>query len=195
MNRDINSHLSRLKRSAGTPLSYEAPTLYTGRLSIPEGIPDLPQDTYVKFPGWTKVCFFAVKKHGNPLKATAASTDGQSPPLLDGKRLVVVVGFKWLGNGHLAWSKPANKPLREGKHAQNTHGTGLQSGASRTWEKGIVSLFGNASFSCRAFFCLDVKHKTSFLWGGREYMFWGKTRVYPGESEMLQDAFLVLLID
>ncbi|KFO89216.1 Beta-galactosidase, partial [Buceros rhinoceros silvestris] len=54
VNRGINSHLNRPKRSAGTPLSYEAPTLYTGRFSIPEGIPDLPQDTYVKFPGWTK---------------------------------------------------------------------------------------------------------------------------------------------
>lgn len=61
VSRDINSHLYQPRRSAGTPLSYEAPTLYTGRLSIPEGIPDLPQDTYVKFPGWTKVRFSAVK--------------------------------------------------------------------------------------------------------------------------------------
>ncbi|KFP98171.1 Beta-galactosidase, partial [Haliaeetus albicilla] len=54
VNHDINSHLYRPKRSVGNPLSYEAPTFYTGRLSIPGGIPDLPQDTYVKFPGWTK---------------------------------------------------------------------------------------------------------------------------------------------
>ncbi|XP_074999259.1 beta-galactosidase isoform X2 [Calonectris borealis] len=54
VNHDINGHLDRPKRSAGNPLSYEAPTFYTGRLSIPGGIPDLPQDTYVKFPGWTK---------------------------------------------------------------------------------------------------------------------------------------------
>ncbi|KAM9257991.1 beta-galactosidase isoform 2-T2 [Cariama cristata] len=54
VNHDINSHLDQATRSAGNPPSYEAPTFYTGRLSIPGGIPDLPQDTYVKFPGWTK---------------------------------------------------------------------------------------------------------------------------------------------
>ncbi|KAF1654855.1 Beta-galactosidase, partial [Eudyptes chrysocome] len=54
VNHDINGHLDQTKRSFGDPLSYEAPTFYTGRLSIPGGIPDLPQDTYVKFPGWTK---------------------------------------------------------------------------------------------------------------------------------------------
>ncbi|KFV19171.1 Beta-galactosidase, partial [Tauraco erythrolophus] len=54
VNRGINDHLDRPKRSVGNPLSYETPTFYTGRLSIPGGIPDLPQDTYVKFPGWTK---------------------------------------------------------------------------------------------------------------------------------------------
>ncbi|XP_055566171.1 beta-galactosidase [Falco cherrug] len=54
MNHDINGHLDQPRRFIGNPLSYEAPTFYTGRLSIPGGIPDLPQDTYVKFPGWTK---------------------------------------------------------------------------------------------------------------------------------------------
>ncbi|KAM6376127.1 beta-galactosidase isoform 2-T4 [Alca torda] len=54
VNRDINGHLDLPKRSVDNPLSYEAPTFYTGRLSIPGGIPDWPQDTYVKFPGWTK---------------------------------------------------------------------------------------------------------------------------------------------
>ncbi|KAM6134754.1 beta-galactosidase [Pterocles gutturalis] len=54
VNHDINCHLERPKRSVDNPLSYEAPTFYTGRLSIPGGIPDLPEDTYVKFPGWTK---------------------------------------------------------------------------------------------------------------------------------------------
>ncbi|KFV92375.1 Beta-galactosidase, partial [Eurypyga helias] len=52
--RDINGHSDRSKSSVGNPLSYEAPTFYTGQLSVPGGIPDLPQDTYVKFPGWTK---------------------------------------------------------------------------------------------------------------------------------------------
>ncbi|KFQ72198.1 Beta-galactosidase, partial [Phaethon lepturus] len=54
VNHDIHGHLDQPKRSVGNPLSYEAPTFYTGRLSIPGGIPDLPQDTYVKFPSWTK---------------------------------------------------------------------------------------------------------------------------------------------
>ncbi|KAM6449734.1 beta-galactosidase [Liasis olivaceus] len=34
--------------------AYEEPSFYTGNFSIPSGIPDLPQDTYLKFPGWTK---------------------------------------------------------------------------------------------------------------------------------------------
>ncbi|KAJ7404563.1 Beta-galactosidase [Willisornis vidua] len=46
--------LDQLERSVGNPPSYEVPTFYTGCLSIPGGIPDLPQDTYVNFPGWTK---------------------------------------------------------------------------------------------------------------------------------------------
>ncbi|KAM6282469.1 beta-galactosidase [Porphyrio hochstetteri] len=49
-----HGYLDLPKRSVGNPLSYEAPTFYTGTLSIPGGIPDLPQDTYVEFPGWTK---------------------------------------------------------------------------------------------------------------------------------------------
>ncbi|XP_064362517.1 beta-galactosidase isoform X2 [Dromaius novaehollandiae] len=54
VNHDINGQPEQLERSVGNPSSYEAPTFYTGRLSIPGGIPDLPQDTYIKFPGWTK---------------------------------------------------------------------------------------------------------------------------------------------
>ncbi|KFQ15251.1 Beta-galactosidase, partial [Leptosomus discolor] len=54
VNNDINGHLDPPKRPVGNLLSYEAPAFYAGRLSIPGGIPDLPQDTYVKFPGWTK---------------------------------------------------------------------------------------------------------------------------------------------
>ncbi|XP_074048902.1 beta-galactosidase isoform X2 [Macrotis lagotis] len=30
------------------------PTFYTGQFFIPSGIPDLPQDTYIQFPNWTK---------------------------------------------------------------------------------------------------------------------------------------------
>lgn len=62
VNYDIIYLLHHPKRSAVKELSYEVPTFYTGTLSIPGGIPDLPQDTYVNFPGWTKVqVFFAVK--------------------------------------------------------------------------------------------------------------------------------------
>lgn len=34
------------------------PTFYVGNFSIPSGIPDLPQDTFIRFPGWSKVCIF-----------------------------------------------------------------------------------------------------------------------------------------
>ncbi|NWH75795.1 BGAL galactosidase, partial [Piaya cayana] len=58
VNHDFIGHRVQPKKSLCNPLcnplSYEAPAFYTGRLSIPEGIPDLPQDTYIKFPGWTK---------------------------------------------------------------------------------------------------------------------------------------------
>ncbi|XP_023662067.1 beta-galactosidase [Paramormyrops kingsleyae] len=39
-------------RASGSPLSV--PAFYGGSFSIPSGIPDLPQDTYIQFPGWTK---------------------------------------------------------------------------------------------------------------------------------------------
>lgn len=60
MNYDIINLLDHPKTSVEA-LSYEVPTFYTGTLSIPGGIPDLPQDTYVNFPGWTKVQVFAVR--------------------------------------------------------------------------------------------------------------------------------------
>lgn len=34
--------------------NYTLPAFYVGNFSIPSGIPDLPQDTFIKFPGWTK---------------------------------------------------------------------------------------------------------------------------------------------
>ncbi|XP_061441933.1 beta-galactosidase isoform X3 [Rhineura floridana] len=40
--------------SSGNSSSYEEPSFYVGSFSIPSGIPDLPQDTYIMFPGWTK---------------------------------------------------------------------------------------------------------------------------------------------
>lgn len=54
VNHFIHGYPGHPKRSGGNPQSYEAPAFYTGTLSIPGGIPDLPQDTYVKFPDWTK---------------------------------------------------------------------------------------------------------------------------------------------
>lgn len=38
--------------------NYKLPAFYMGNFSIPSGIPDLPQDTFIQFPGWTKVCIF-----------------------------------------------------------------------------------------------------------------------------------------
>ncbi|XP_053118438.1 beta-galactosidase isoform X2 [Hemicordylus capensis] len=43
-----------INKIPGNISSYDVPTFYTGSFSIPSGIPDLPQDTYIKFPGWTK---------------------------------------------------------------------------------------------------------------------------------------------
>ncbi|KAH0627216.1 hypothetical protein JD844_002705, partial [Phrynosoma platyrhinos] len=40
--------------SGGNSSNYEVPAFYIGSFSIPSGIPDLPQDTYITFPGWTK---------------------------------------------------------------------------------------------------------------------------------------------
>uniref|UniRef100_A0A8C5T6T5 Beta-galactosidase n=1 Tax=Malurus cyaneus samueli TaxID=2593467 RepID=A0A8C5T6T5_9PASS len=54
VNYDVLDLFHHPERSAGNTLSYEVPTFYTGSLTIPGGIPDLPQDTYVNFPGWTK---------------------------------------------------------------------------------------------------------------------------------------------
>nr|XP_055140654.1 beta-galactosidase isoform X3 [Symphalangus syndactylus] len=34
--------------------NYTLPSFYVGNFSIPSGIPDLPQDTFIQFPGWTK---------------------------------------------------------------------------------------------------------------------------------------------
>ncbi|XP_054847213.1 beta-galactosidase isoform X1 [Eublepharis macularius] len=52
---DIDNVVSQgLRNETGNTSSNEGPTFYTGSFSIPSGIPDLPQDTYVQFPGWTK---------------------------------------------------------------------------------------------------------------------------------------------
>lgn len=38
--------------------NFTLPTFYVGNFSIPSGIPDLPQDTFIQFPGWAKVGVF-----------------------------------------------------------------------------------------------------------------------------------------
>ncbi|XP_066484549.1 beta-galactosidase isoform X1 [Tiliqua scincoides] len=53
IDRAVDQGLSN-KMSDGNISSYEEPTFYTGNFSIPSGIPDLPQDTYIEFSGWTK---------------------------------------------------------------------------------------------------------------------------------------------
>lgn len=38
------------------PADISLPTFYQGSFIIPDGIPDLPQDTYIKLPKWRKAC-------------------------------------------------------------------------------------------------------------------------------------------
>lgn len=38
------------------PAPLSPPVFYWGTFSIPDGIPDLPQDTYIKLPKWRKAC-------------------------------------------------------------------------------------------------------------------------------------------
>ncbi|XP_043920855.1 beta-galactosidase-like [Protopterus annectens] len=45
------SHKSFLSSTSST---FSAPAFYIGSFDIPSGIPDLPQDTFINFPGWTK---------------------------------------------------------------------------------------------------------------------------------------------
>ncbi|OWK02484.1 GLB1, partial [Cervus elaphus hippelaphus] len=42
------------KARAHSPPTYALPTFYVGNFTIPSGISDLPQDTFIQFPGWTK---------------------------------------------------------------------------------------------------------------------------------------------
>lgn len=41
---------------APKPTAFSLPTFYQGSFVIPDGIPDLPQDTYIKLPEWRKAC-------------------------------------------------------------------------------------------------------------------------------------------
>uniref|UniRef100_A0A3Q2KUG6 Beta-galactosidase n=1 Tax=Equus caballus TaxID=9796 RepID=A0A3Q2KUG6_HORSE len=59
----VSSHLggwdghdsgSRDEACACNSSNYTLPAFYVGNFSIPSGISDLPQDTFIRFPGWTK---------------------------------------------------------------------------------------------------------------------------------------------
>lgn len=41
---------------ASQPTAFSLPTFYQGSFVIPDGIPDLPQDTYIKLSKWRKAC-------------------------------------------------------------------------------------------------------------------------------------------
>lgn len=41
---------------APQPTAFSLPTFYQGSFVIADGIPDLPQDTYIKLPKWRKAC-------------------------------------------------------------------------------------------------------------------------------------------
>lgn len=41
---------------APQPTAFSLPTFYQGSFTIPGGIPDLPQDTYIQLPNWRKAC-------------------------------------------------------------------------------------------------------------------------------------------
>uniref|UniRef100_A0A8C6U5W3 Beta-galactosidase n=1 Tax=Neogobius melanostomus TaxID=47308 RepID=A0A8C6U5W3_9GOBI len=43
-----------LSTNPALPAKLSLPTFYGGSFVIPDGIPDLPQDTYIKLPNWTK---------------------------------------------------------------------------------------------------------------------------------------------
>uniref|UniRef100_UPI00398E64DC beta-galactosidase-like isoform X3 n=1 Tax=Pristiophorus japonicus TaxID=55135 RepID=UPI00398E64DC len=52
-----SGYLNKLKKleRLTAPAEVNVPSFYLGTFVIPSGIPDLPQDTYLKFPGWSKV--------------------------------------------------------------------------------------------------------------------------------------------
>lgn len=59
--------------------NFTLPTFYVGNFSIPSGIPDLPQDTFILFPGWTKVCVFTERGWVKPQALTWFSVSEKEP--------------------------------------------------------------------------------------------------------------------
>ncbi|GAA6109321.1 beta-galactosidase, partial [Tachysurus ichikawai] len=53
---DMTSRQGEDHTHSDTPPTYylSLPTFYRGTLEIPDHIPDLPQDTYIQFPDWSK---------------------------------------------------------------------------------------------------------------------------------------------
>ncbi|XP_072507575.1 beta-galactosidase isoform X1 [Notamacropus eugenii] len=54
MEETVQQYLSSNEIFNSDPSNLPLPSFYVGRFSIPAGIPDLPQDTYIQFPNWTK---------------------------------------------------------------------------------------------------------------------------------------------
>lgn len=52
----VSEQDSESTHTAAPPTSLSLPTFYGGTLEIPDHIPDLPQDTYIQFSNWSKVC-------------------------------------------------------------------------------------------------------------------------------------------
>ncbi|XP_027703623.1 beta-galactosidase isoform X2 [Vombatus ursinus] len=50
----LQCYLSSNAAFKKNPSNSTLPSFYVGHFSIPTGIPDLPQDTYIQFPNWTK---------------------------------------------------------------------------------------------------------------------------------------------
>ncbi|XP_068942233.1 beta-galactosidase isoform X2 [Petaurus breviceps papuanus] len=50
----LQHYLSSSAACSENPSSSTLPSFYVGHFSIPSGIPDLPQDTYIQFSSWTK---------------------------------------------------------------------------------------------------------------------------------------------
>ncbi|XP_030886423.1 beta-galactosidase [Leptonychotes weddellii] len=67
------------KALAHSSSNYTLPAFYTGNFSIPSGIPDLPQDTFIQFPGWTKLMSFSNQYFGFVLYRTTLPQDCSDP--------------------------------------------------------------------------------------------------------------------
>ncbi|KAM8980646.1 beta-galactosidase isoform X1 [Sarcophilus harrisii] len=51
---EVDPDLEKKVTSRSNPSNSTLPSFYVGQFSIPSGIPDFPQDTFIQFPDWTK---------------------------------------------------------------------------------------------------------------------------------------------